>query len=160
MFDKLWYCFEVHRSFTGGVSMQWTVLERTCRKTYYWHLVKRMPTCICAWKSFVQVRIHFLFTRLILRWTLTLRACLTFSAPFWGCISTTAIYCVSEYLTFQALLNSDTLWHKCTLINFLSYVYFRFLILHFIAVKNELYHWHICRGFKSKKIKVIFLYFA
>jgi len=46
----------VHRQFTGGVSMQWTVLARTCRRTYYWHLVKRMPICTCAPKVFVQAR--------------------------------------------------------------------------------------------------------
>jgi len=59
---RMKYCsiiLSVRQKFTTGVSMPLTVLERTCRTTCYTHLVRRMPTCICAPKIFAQVRTRF-----------------------------------------------------------------------------------------------------
>ena len=59
---RIKYCsiiLSVRQKFTTGASMPLTVLERTCRTTCYTHLVRRMPTCICARKTFAQVSTIF-----------------------------------------------------------------------------------------------------
>jgi len=45
----------VHQKFTTGAWVPLTVLGRTCQRACYMHLVKQMPTRICARKIFGQV---------------------------------------------------------------------------------------------------------